>query len=398
MRLHRRNPDSPADVSGRKRSLACALAIGLPVLLGQRLRGEDHADYRFNNYQEEASRIRVLTHSAFFELASRTAVTLSGEYVYDAISGASPTGAPPPKGSHQVPLATLEDVRRAGSFSAGIRWRGNQTTTPQIAYSEEHDYKSVGASLTHAIDLNEKNTTLSFGLAYTYDEISPKFWNGDNEFKNSADFLIGLSQLLGPKTVFAVNFTYGTSHGYLSDPYKVFRFSGYPLESVTFPEKRPGYRDKQIGFMSLTHFFAPLDGSAELTYRLYHDSYGIVSHAVGAGWFQKLGRHILVSPLFRFMDQSAADFYAVQLPGDPTVSPDDPFSPHIPIPDAYSADYRLSHLQTFAYGLNVSVMLKAHLTFDVGYRRYEMYGKDHQTSPSAYPKANIFSAGLRLRF
>ncbi len=98
------------------------------------------------------------------------------------------------------------------------------------------------------------------------------------------------------------------------------------------------------------------------------------------------------------MDQTAADFYAVQLPGDPTVSPDDPFSPHIPIPKYYSADYRLSALQTFTYGINLSVTLKEHLTFDLGYKRYEMYGKDEQTSPSAYPRANILSAGLRWWF
>ena len=398
MNSRRHESGSPAGHFTPRRSLACALAITLPVLLGQRLRAEDHVDYRFHNYQEEADRIRVRTHSAFFELGPRGAVTLSGEVVYDAISGATPTGAPPPAGSRQVPVAYLEDVRAAGSLSAGIRWLGNHTTTPQVAYSVERDYESVGVSLTHAIDFNQKNTTVSFAAAYTYDEISPESWNGDKQFKNSADFLVGLSQLLGPKTILTANFTYGTSHGYLSDPYKRFRFSDYPLESVTFAEQRPGYRDKQIGFLSLTHFFTPLDASAELTCRIYHDSYGILSHTAGASWFQKLGKHLLVSPLFRFTDQRAADFYAVQLRGDPTVSPDDPFSPHIPIPDTYSADYRLSALQTFAYGINVSLTIKDHLTLDLGYKRFEMYGTDHQTSPSAYPKANTFSAGFRLVF
>jgi hypothetical protein len=381
-----------------KSPLGFAIALSLPLFLAQRIRGEDHLDYRFHLYQEEADRMRVQTHSGFFEFAPHHAVTLSGEVIYDAISGASPTGAPPTGGSSQVPLAHLEDVRKAGNLSAAIHWGGNQTTTPQLAYSLENDYESFGISLNHAIELNQKNTTLSLGLAHAYDEIFPKFWNGDQEFKNSTDFLVGLSQLLGPKTILAANFTYGTSHGYLSDPYKRFRFSGYPLESVTFAEKRPSYRDKQIGFLSLTHFFTPLNGSAEVTYRLYHDSYGILSHTAGMTWFQKIGSHIILSPMFRFADQSAADFYSVQLPGDPTVSPDDPFSPHIPIPSAYSADYRLSSLQTFTYGVNLSFMMKDHLTFDLGYKRYEMYGKDGHTSASAYPKANIFSAGFRLRF
>jgi hypothetical protein len=396
--FRRGNTADPEATARRKTSLRLALALGLPLLLAQRVRGEDHVDYRFHHYQEQADRIRVQTHSGFFDWSPRAAVTLSGEVVYDAISGASPTGAPPPKGSSQVPLAHLEDTRYAGNLAAALRWGGNQTTTPQFAYSIENDYESVGLSLNHAIDFNQKNTTLSFAVAYTYDEIFPEFWNGDREYKNGADFLVGVTQLLGPKTILTANFTYGTSHGYLNDPYKSFRFSDYPLESVTFTEQRPDYRDRQVGFLSLTHFFTPLNGSAELTYRIYHDSYGIFSHTLGVGWFQKLGKHVLISPMFRFMDQSAADFYAVQLPGDPTVPPDDPFSPHIPIPKYYSADYRLSSLQTFTYGVNVSVTIKDHLMLDLGYKRYEMYGKDNQTSASAYPKANIFSAGLRWRF
>ena len=366
--------------------------------MGQRARGEDHVDYRYNNYKEENGRIRVETHSTFFEVTPTPSVTLSGEAVYDAISGASPTGAPPRKGSNQVPLAPLEDEREAGSFSAGVRWLRNQITTPQIAYSTEHDYESIGASLNHAIEFNQKNTILSFGASYTYDEISPQFWNGNTEYKRSADFLIGLSQLLGPKTILSASVTYGASRGYLNDPYKRFRFSDYPLESVTFPEERPGFREKQVGFISITHHFTPVNGSAELSYRFYHDSYAIVSHTVGLNWYQKLGKHVLVSPMFRFMDQSAADFYAVQLRGDPTAAPGDPFAPHFPIPQNYSADYRLSALQSFTYGVTVSITIKEHVTLDLGYTRYEMVGTDHRTSDSAYPKANIFSAGLRVLF
>ena len=384
--------------SRSKIPFAFALAIGLPVLLAQRLRGEDHLDYRFHDYREAADRIQVQTGSAFFEFAVHPSLTLSGEFVYDAISGASPTGAPPPAGTDQVPLAHLSDERWAGNFATAMHWGGNQTTTPQFAYSLESDYESVGVSLNHSIELNQKNTTLSLGLAYTYDEIFPKFWNGDKEHKNGGDVLLGISQLLGPKTIFTANFTFGTSQGYLADPYKRFRFSDYPLESVTFPEKRPDHREKQVGYLSLTHFVTPLNGSAELTYRIYHDSYEIVSHTVAASWFQKIGGHVLISPMFRFMDQSAAYFYAVQLRGDPTVPPDDPFGPGVGIPAAYSADYRLSDLQTFTYGVSAAVKIKERLTFDLGYKRYEMIGRDHQTSKSAYPKANIFSAGLRWWF
>jgi hypothetical protein len=48
--------------------------------------------------------------------------------------------------------------------------------------------------------------------------------------------------------------------------------------------------------------------------------------------------------------------------------------------------------------MTVSITIKEHVTLDFGYTRYEMVGTDHETSDSAYPKANIFSAGLRVLF
>ena len=188
----------------------------------------------------------------------------------------------------------------------------------------------------------------------------------------------------------------GTAHGYLSDPYKGFRFTDYPDLATLFREKRPDNRSKQIGYFSLTHFVTPLKGSAELSYRLYHDSYGILSHTVTLSWFQKLGKHVVVSPMFRFVDQSEANFYAVQLPGDALLPPDDPF--YIPIPRHYSSDYRLSALQTFTYGISAMVKIKDRVTLDLEYQRYVMSGKDSVTSASAYPNANTFSAGFRIWF
>lgn len=376
-------------------SIILGFILGLQALLTQRLRGENHFDYRYDNYQENDDRITVRTHSAFLELVVRPSVTLDAQFVYDGISGATPTGAPPPPGSNRVPLAKMNDVRTAGDLKSSFRW-GRNTTTPEFSYSLEDDYESVGLSLNHTVDLNEKNTTLAFGFAYTHDTIMPEFWDGDNEYKNGGDALIGVTQLLGANTIFTANFTFGMAKGYLSDPYKGFRFSDYPDPETIFPENRPDERLKTIGYFSLTHFVTPLKGSAELSYRLYHDSFSILSHTVALNWFQKIGKHVVLSPMFRFMDQSEADFYAVQLPGDPLLSPGDPG--FMGIPKHYSADYRLSALQTFTLGLSGTVKIKDRVSLDLSYQHYRMVGKDNETSASAYPTANIVSAGFRIWF
>ena len=345
---------------------------------------------------EESGRIHVRTHGVLFEFEASSAVSVHGEAVYDAISGATPTGGPPAPGSKRVPLATMDDARAAGNLQVPVRWGGRHTTTPQFAYSLEGDYESVGLSLNHTIDFNDKNTTLALGFAWTYDTIMPDFWFGDKEYKNSGDVLVGVTQLLGPKTFLTANLTLGAANGYMNDPYKGVRFDDYPDPNTLFREKRPGYRDKQIGYLALTHFVTPLKGSAELAYRFYHDSYGIASHTMSLSWYQKIGKNLIVSPMFRFADQSAAAFYGVRFAGDASLPPDDPF--YVPIPKHYSADYRLSDMQTFTYGLSATWKIKDRVSLDFAYKRYDMIGKDNVTAKDAYPNANVFSGGVRVWF
>ncbi len=359
-----------------------------------RLHAEDHVDYKFEEYDETRDRIQIQTHSVLFEVAAGGAVTVQGEAVYDSISGATPTGGPPPAGSDQVPLAHMEDTRYAGSLGTAIAW-GRNTTTPQVAYSYEHDYESIGISLNHSIDFNQKNTTLNLGVAHNFDTVMPSFWY-ESKSKDSTGFLVGGTQLLGPKTVVSANLTIGIESGYLSDPYKGFVFTGYDPASL-FPENRPSTRDKQIFLASLTHFFESVNGSVEGSYRFYHDTFDIFSQTAGLEWFQKIGNHVIVSPGFRYYRQSAAYFYATELPGDPTTPPGSPFYTG-PVPDYYSADYRLSNMQTFTYGLKLTVIINSHVYLDAAYKRYEMQGLDGVTSASAYPDANVFTVGARIWF
>ena len=381
-----------------RQALPPSLAIALQMAVAYQARAENHVDYRYEDYLEENGRMHIQTHAVHFGAQVHKMVSLEGELVYDAVSGASPNGALPTAGTRDWLKEIHPDARKAGNLSSAIHY-GVHPTTPQFAYSLENDYESTGVSLNHTIDFNEKNTTLALGAAYTHDNIYAVTLSEDKH-KDSWDFLVGLTQLLGPKTVFTLNLTYGTASGYLSDPYKQTHIPFYPDPAapdplaVTFGEQRPGKRDKHIGYVSLSQFVTPLRGSAELGYRLYHDTYGILSHTVSLNWYQKIGKHVVLSPMFRFTDQSAADFYMTQLPGDPGGDP--PY--YAPLPALYSSDYRLAALQSFTYGIGVTAKIKDRVSLDFAFKRYEMLGKDGVTSPLLFPKANIFSAGLRVWF
>jgi hypothetical protein len=383
---------APSRLVLNRRYLSLFLALTLHLSFQGRAQAENHGDYRYSWYGEEADRITVETHAVLFEQALSTRLSLKANYVHDAVSGASPTGAPPPPGSNQVPLAHMDDVRNAGYLEGALRL-GRHTLAPQFSYSLEHDYESIGLSISDAIDFNQKNTTLTFGYAHTFDSIFPIFWGNRSEDKNSDDAMIGLTQVLSSKAFINANASFGYASGYLNDPYKGVHFDNYPdpTGTATFPEKRPDYKSKEIAYVAFNYFVDPLNGSAEAGYRFYHDSFGIFSHTAALTWHQKIGKHVVLNPMFRFSNQAEADFYAPRFPGDPQ----DPDSP-IPLPEYYSADYRLSSMHTFTYGLTATWMIKEHFYLDASYQRYEMYGNDNVTSASAYPKANVISGGLRV--
>lgn len=358
------------------------LVGGLASLLPGRSRADDHVDYRYEYYSEESKRITVNTHSVYFEQRLIDAIAAKGELTYDAISGATPTGAQPSP-HERVPMVKLTDERRAADIGFDLKW-APQTITPQFAYSKESDYESRAVSLSDAFEFHQKNTTLQVGASHNFDRVldasSPRVWR----HKNTTAAVIGISQLLSPKTVLSINGTYETESGYLSDPYRLATFDTFRF---AFHERRPEHKTTEIMLLSLQQYVEPAKGSIEGSYRFYHDSYNVDSHTVELIWHQHVGKRVMLEPLFRFDEQSAASFYAVSFPGI------------TPGPKGFfSSDYRLSELYTLDYGARATVIATDWLRFNVGYHRYEMYGLDGKTASGMYPKANVVTVGLQLWF
>jgi len=367
------------------------LPLGLTFGLPQLLRAENQVDYRYEYYNEDNNRMSIYTHSVYFEQKLVDAVTAKGELVYDGISGATPKGTLLPSG--QIALTHLQDNRRSISleFDGKI---GNNTLTPGFAYSKESDYESYGLSLNDAIDFNDKNTTLQYGVSQNFDSVRNTDYNTGKfnwSDKYSTEGIIGISQLLSPKTIFTADFTFGNDSGYLSDPYRLANYlpTGFP-QSVGVPERRPSHRNKEILYASLTHHFDAVNASLEGSYRFYNDSYGVVANTAGLSWHQWLGKHLIVEPFFRFYEQSAANFYATTFNGPFTINPNGP-------PGLHSSDYRLSELYTTDAGLEATGVINDHVHIVAGYHRYEMHGLGGSAAPSAmYPQANVFTIGFSI--
>lgn len=353
-------------------------AVALYWICATSLRAESFFESRYQYYQEDRGRIRVDSNYSLFSIDLKDSATIDGSFLYSVISGASPTGQPPPPGSKEVPVIKLNDERSA--FTLGLsKPLGINTLKLGYAFSTESDYVSRSVSVQDTISLNQKNTELVLGFAYTDDIVGA---NGSKlaASKESSDVLLGINQVLSPNDLLTVNLTLGWRHGFLSDPYKIV-----PINAGYAWDKRPGSKFEQLLFVQWTHYFPTLKTSVETSYRFGHNDWGSQSHTARFALYRKfLGDRLILGPSFRYYRQSAANFYATSFTGTPSI---------------YSADYRLSAEQSISLGAQMRFYaIRDRLAIDLGYERYAMQGLDHKTSQSAYPSARCVSVGLHFQF
>ncbi|MBN1928615.1 MAG: DUF3570 domain-containing protein [Chlorobiaceae bacterium] len=282
--------------------------------------------------------------------------SIAATFTEDSVSGASPAyhGAGFPADSMSGASA---EIRYAGDLSV-TRYFSRGTLSAGASYSEESDYISRGCSLNGTWSTESRNTTLSFGTAYSSDTL---FLNNPAVVaskksdtpgrKRVLSGLLGVTQVLSQNDIMQLTVTYAHGEGYYSDPYKD-------------PDERPGKR-RMFTFMTRwNHHFDGPDGTARLSYRYYGDSFGIVAHTFGAEYVQPLPNGWEVTPMVRFYSQSAADFY-VPTGDDPQARPSVPAEA-----EHYSADQRLSSFGAFSYGVRVARELGRSWTADVQYESY----------------------------
>lgn len=377
-----------------------------PLLLPIRAHGELPSfdlDYGFQLYEESDDRIRVEAHYLRGAIGFNDDDTVVRfQYLHDAISGSSPTGALP--GSVQPFYAELEDVRE-GILGAIAQRIGDHVIEIEASRSTENDYISRGIAIKDTIELNQKNTTLTFGFNYLDDTVSVP--GLDDKSKHTYDFFAGVSQVLGKNTVVSANLTLGYTDGYLNDPYKVVQrdeliviipgIIEIPVVNI-YRENRPDSRFRQVLQLGARHYFQPADAALDGILRLSYDDYGIFSQTARIEWRQEIGDNLEVIPFFRYYHQNEADFFVNSLNnisvGTPSADPDGS-GPN------YSADYRLSSLTAISGGLKVNYRFNEHLTASASYERYVMdgSGSGRDRSPSeAYPTADIWTFSLHAAF
>ncbi len=343
--------------------------------------------------------------------------------VYDTLTGASPNGAyassrtqtfTSPSGGSGYTVApgytpldpSFKDSRTALSLSWMTPFSRESRYLAGLNFSSESDYTSLSGNYSFLNDFNNKQTTLTMGLAYSYDAINPhggfqtplssisnnqsqsqaqpvtttsasgngaeggggtSFSLFDGKIKTTFDAILGVSHVLNRYTLLSFNYGISEVDGYQTDPYKIvpiYDAGGFPVDYVN--EKRPGSRLKQT--LKADIVTAIGKDSLHLSYRYFWDDWGIQANTYDIKYHLRLGESFYAEPHYRYSHQTEANFYVLGLSSAQAV------------PSYASSDLRLANMVTMTAGGMFGWKVSSDTTFTLNLEKMQQSGN---SSPSS---------------
>jgi len=389
------------NIKGRVSLATCSLLqVAAPV--AHAAESEWDIDTAILYYGENNNRVQLAEPAIYLghDLGDDERVDI--RFVVDVLTGATPNGAhstsvsqtfTTPSGNGSYTTAAddlpLDDTFRDTRFALAGYWTMPIDRMSKIILggnvSAEYDYISAGVSANYTRDFNNRNTTLTAGLAFNNDVLNPVGGvptafapmvsegeklnrTGTDETKLLSDLIIGVTQVVNRKTIFQLNYAFGMVDGYQTDPYKILTVldpvTGLPVTassssyfdtSVTgnLPyvyEKRPDSRQRNNIYFTSAHHLT--EDVIHFSYRYFWDDWGVTSNTFDLRYRYQLGSSYLV-PHLRYYQQSAADFYTHNM----VLGTDIDATTGAVTKDYASNDYRLSEMTTTTVGLKYGIPL-----------------------------------------
>ncbi len=373
---------------------------------------QDVLRLRSQLYDEEGGRIDVESHYLDFKYGLTENTALGLRLAIDSLSGMTPVGshedapADTPLEDLEWEFQHIEDERKVAVVTLEHEIN-DHTLSFEYAHSTEEDYVSNTVSLKWQAELFEKNTTITAGASFGFDEVraTPFTTILDDRNKDTYELTLGVSQLINTRTILDLTLGYGHSEGYLADPYRRISqtttrtvttpFGSFPVtDTFTEPENRPREQDRWVAKITGRHYFPTIDAALSGSYRFFANSDNLEGHTFELKWIQQVNPKLSVTPYFRYYQQSGADYYRPTL----TNSGIDGHGRNDGIGPFYSSDYRLSAFDAITYGFSASYELNDSLTLELQLERYEISGRNARTPDIFFPTANVISLGAQWTF
>lgn len=311
---------NPSDSSHRIPPALAALtsaALALPALSqlaqAENLPTRTELGYRYSHYTEDdldvrqvlagsTQRYQVDTHAFRLVTPLNTHLGLTLDGSTETVSGASPYGLveiTPDQPQLVMTGASIDD--RRNDVLASVRHYGDDgSLAVTLGHSGEDDYRADNIGIEaerHSVD---RLTTLSGGLGYSRDHLTPEPASGINrptaEDKSTWTGFIAITRVLSGAWQIQGSLFAGQHDGFLSDPYKA-------------RDQRPDQRQLAGFSLRSRYFLAAADAAVHTDYRYYQDDWGIPAHTLALAWYQTLTDRLQLVPRLRYYRQQAADFY-----------------------------------------------------------------------------------------
>lgn len=429
------------------KKISATLATATCALLGSSLpapvQAQEERDWDFNTsllyYGEDENRVEDLSLNL---LATRNFVddrSLTMTLALDSLTGATPSGAisqnvpqtftrPSGSSTYTVPANTLplDDTFLDTRLALTATWQQPLGRLYKLSFgasaSQEYDYKHFGLNARLSRDFNNRNTTLSAGLAIAADSLDPVGGTpmpltemldvGDlsnrvgNESKDIIDVVFGVTQVVSRNLLVQLNYSYSDSSGYLTDPYKIISVvdgvTGDTVPRAQTPgvdgpshiflyESRPGSRTKHSFYGQAKYY---MDGKVlDTSYRYMTDDWDINSHTIDVRLRWPIGATTYLEPHIRFYRQSHADFYTTSLVDGSA------------LPVYASNDYRLGEFDALTAGLKFGWKTGGGNDMSIRLEAYQQRGSipagqliGNQVGVVSYPDLDAIIAQFSYRF
>jgi len=338
-------------------------------------------------YSEAGGRIRAIEPVISARRTDGNEVGMGLKLTLDSLTGASPNGAVPQpvpqtftspsgNGTYTIapgapPLDTSFHDRRVALAASMERPFGEAQRLSLVAnVSSEYDFQSLGLSAALARDFNDRNTTLTVGVALEGNRskpvggtpvgLRPAFGalseRKPDETRNVLDLLLGVTQVVNRQWLMQFNVGVGRGSGYHNDPYKILSVvdgtSGLLAGDRYVSEQRPDSRTRvSLYWQNKVHLARDV---LDVSYRYYQDNWGVRAHTLDTRYRFELpgvASGLYVEPRWRMYRQGAADFWRGWLVEGGEWSS----TTHRATLDAASADPRLGAFKANTLGVKMGM-------------------------------------------
>jgi hypothetical protein len=338
-------------------------ALALPILaIPTKAAALENAaiGYRILEYREGDGRMKV-REPLLWAKGSLGQFDLAASGMVDLVSGASPQFVSNEGGTpvHTLSGASIRDRRNAAEVKVARRFEGWSLGLSRNV-SFENDYASRAFGIEGKVELAEKNTTLHASFGRSSDQIGSADDATLHERRKTREVLLGVTQVIDPRSIVQSNLQFTRGKGYFSDPYRFTTtfFPGTP--PITVLDTRPGERKQTAWLTRYRRTLTDVQGVLALDYRYYTDDWGIRSHTFGAAFTRTLSEGWKITPGLRYYTQTAADFYRTLLPQSLRGTRDVPSSSDQRLAAFGGLQPSVTVTHTFGNGATIDVMVSSY--------------------------------------